>query len=60
MGKKSVTNSVRPRGERAVCVVMQWTVRGEMLMPERTASKVGLVWKDSAEWMSVQAAIEER
>ena len=52
-----MTNSVRPWGDRSLWVVMQWTVSGEMLMPSRTASKLGLVWNDSAAWMSVQAAI---
>ena len=53
-----MTNSVRPWGDRSLWVVMQWTVSGEMLMPSRTASKLGLVWNDSAAWMSVQAAID--
>lgn len=52
-----MTISVRPCGDRSPCVVMQWTVSGEMLMPSRTASKLGHVWNDSAAWMSVQTAV---
>ena len=40
--------------------MMQCAVMGEILMPESKAEKVGLVSKDSAAWMSVQAVIEER
>lgn len=60
VGKKRVTSSVRPCGDRALGAVMEWTVSGEMLMPSRTASKLGLVWNDSAAWMSVQAAIRRK
>ena len=54
-----MTNSVRPCGDRLLWVVMQWTLSGEILMPSRTTSKVGLVSNDSAAWMSVQTAIEK-
>ena len=55
-----MTDSVRPCGDGLPWVVKQWTVGGEMLMPLRTASKVGLVWNDSAAWVSVQTAIESQ
>lgn len=40
--------------------MMQCAVMGEMLMPESKAEKVGLVSKDSAAWMSVQAVRRKR
>ena len=65
-GKKRVVSSVRPLvGDRdedvdhgvlvvVVVVMMWWTVMGEMLMPWKTAVKVGVEWKDWAAWMLVQ------
>ena len=54
-----MTNSVKAPGDSLLWVVMQWTVSGEMLMPSSTTLKLGLVWNDSAAWMSIQTAIEQ-
>lgn len=59
VGKKRVTISRKPWEESLVWVVIVWAVRGEMLMPWKTTSKLGLFWKDSAASMSTQTAIEK-